>query len=98
MEKSATGESSAAVERLWPGRHASITALSGGITNRNYRVDVDGASYVLRVGGNDTDVLGIDRVTEHAASLRAAEIGVGPAVFAFVEAEGRLVTHFIDGR
>ena len=87
-----------AVERLWPGRKASIAALSGGITNRNYRVDVDGASFVLRVGGNDTALLGIDRPTEHAASLRAAEVGVGPAVFAFVEPEGWLVTRFIDGR
>ncbi|MDQ6877161.1 MAG: phosphotransferase [Candidatus Dormibacteraeota bacterium] len=86
------------VERLWPGRRASIVALSGGITNRNYRVEVDGFSYVLRVGGNDTDLLGIDRVTEHAASLRAAEIGVGPEVVAFVESEGWLVTRFIEGR
>jgi thiamine kinase-like enzyme len=87
-----------AVERLWPGKSANVTALSGGITNRNYRVEVDGTSYVLRVGGNDTDLLGIDRPTEHAASLRAAEVGVGPAVFAFVEPEGWLVTRFIDGR
>lgn len=88
----------AAIERLWPGLTASVTALSGGITNRNYRVDVGGFSYVLRVGGNDTDLLGIDRPTEHAASLRAAEVGVGPAVHAFVEPEGWLVTRFIDGR
>jgi thiamine kinase-like enzyme len=93
-----TAEPAAAVERLWPGQTASVTALSGGITNRNYRVDVGGASYVLRVGGNDTDLLGIDRPTEHAASLRAAEVGVGPAVHAFVEPEGWLVTRFIDGR
>ena len=88
----------AAIGRLWPGLTASVTALSGGITNRNYRVDVGGSSYVLRVGGNDTDLLGIDRPTEHAASLRAAEVGVGPAVYAFVEPEGWLVTRFIDGR
>jgi thiamine kinase-like enzyme len=91
-------EAAAAVERLWPGQTASVTALSGGITNRNYRVDVGGSSYVLRVGGNDTDLLGIDRPTEHAASLRAAEVGVGPAVHAFVEPEGWLITRFIDGR
>jgi thiamine kinase-like enzyme len=86
------------VERLWPGRQAQVTALSGGITNRNYRVDVDGASYVLRVGGNDTGLLGIDRGVEHAASLRAASVGVGPQVIGFVEPEGWLVTRFIDGR
>jgi thiamine kinase-like enzyme len=98
MESTGDGVAAEAVERLWPGRTARVTALSGGITNRNYRVEVDGSAYVLRVGGNDTDLLGIDRPTEHAASLRAAEVGVGPAVFAFVEPEGWLVTRFIDGR
>ncbi len=98
MDSGATAEAEGAVKRLWPGRTASIAVLSGGITNRNYRVDVDGASYVLRIGGRDTDLLGIDRVTEHAAGVRAAEIGVGPAVVAFVESEGWLVTRFIHGR
>jgi thiamine kinase-like enzyme len=86
----------AALERLWPGRAARCEPLTGGITNRNYRVDVDGASYVLRIGGNDTRLLGIDRAVEHAASLRAAEVGVGPEVVAFVEPEGWLITRFIE--
>jgi thiamine kinase-like enzyme len=91
-------EAAAVVERLWPGRPATIRDLSGGITNRNYRVDVGGGAYVLRLGGQNTSLLGIDRVTEHAASLRAAEIGVGPEVEAFIEPEGWLVTRFIEGR
>jgi len=89
---------SAAVERLWPGRGANVTALSGGITNHNFRVDVDGASFVLRMGGADTHLLGIDRQVERGANARAAELGVGPAVERFVEPEGWLVTRFIDGR
>ncbi len=50
-----------AVERLWPGRQARVTALSGGITNHNFRVDVEGDSFVLRMGGAQTELLGIDR-------------------------------------
>jgi thiamine kinase-like enzyme len=88
----------AAVERLWPGRATKVTALSGGITNHNFRVDVDGFSFVLRMGGAGTNLLGIDRHVERAASERAAEVGVGPAVERFVEPEGWLVTWFIDGR
>jgi thiamine kinase-like enzyme len=98
MESADAGLAAAVVERLWPGRNAQIAALSGGITNRNFRVDVNGVSFVLRVGGNDTNLLGIDRKVEHAASLRAAEVGVGPEVVAFVESKGWLVTRFIDGR
>jgi thiamine kinase-like enzyme len=88
----------AAVERLWPGREARVMALSGGITNHNFRVDVDGGSFVLRMGGADTHLLGIDRDVERQANARAAEVGVGPPVERFVEPEGWLVTRFIEGR
>ena len=93
-----TEVASAAIQRIWPGRKARVAVLSGGITNRNYRVDVDGSSFVLRVGGSDTGLLGIDRAFEHEASLRAASVGVGPQVVAFVKPEGWLVTSFIEGR
>jgi thiamine kinase-like enzyme len=85
-------------ERVWPGRDAEIAELGGGITNRNFRVTVDDAAYVLRVGGKDTELLGIDRAVEHGASLVAAELGIGPDVVAFVEPEGWLVTRFLEGR
>jgi thiamine kinase-like enzyme len=75
-----------------------VTALSGGITNHNFKVEVEGAVYVLRMGGAKTGLLGIDRAVEHAASLRAEEIGLGPSVADFVASEGWLVTRFIDGR
>ena len=85
------------VERVWPGREAAIEVLGGGITNRNFKVTLDDGSYVLRIGGKDTELLGIDRRAEHEASLAAAAVGVGPEVVAFVEPEGYLVTRFIDG-
>src|SRR4030081_512219 len=66
-----------AVDRLWPGRRAVVTPLDGGITNRNFKVAGDGAAYVLRMGGAKTGLLGIDWSVEHAASLRAEEIGIG---------------------
>ena len=37
------------VERLWPGQGAAVARLGGGITNHNFRVDLGGESYVLRV-------------------------------------------------
>src|SRR5206468_3406071 len=42
-------------------RSLTVTPLGGGLTNRNYRIDADGESYVLRVAGKDTALLGIDR-------------------------------------
>lgn len=85
------------VERVWPGRTARIEPLGGGITNRNFRVDVDGETFVLRIGGEDTGLLGIDRAAEHAASRMAADLGLAPEVVAFLEPEGYLVTRYVDG-
>ena len=85
------------VERIWPGRSVRIEVLGGGITNRNFKVTLPDGVYVLRIGGNDTELLGIDRRVEHEASLAAAAVGVGPEVVDFVEPEGYLVTRFIEG-
>ena len=84
-------------ERMWPGQQVSIEPLGGGITNRNFKVEVGGQEFVLRIGGTDTELLGIDREAEHAASSVAAELGLGPEVVAFIEPEGYLVTRFVDG-
>ena len=86
------------VERVWPGLRAEIEVLGGGITNRNFKVTLDDGAYVLRLGGKDTELLGIDRRVEHEASLAAAAIGVGPDVVAFIEPEGYLVTRFVGGK
>ena len=91
-------EPAAAIERLWPGRGATFVPLSGGITNHNFKVQVGGDAYVLRMGGAQTHLLGIDRGVERDASLRAFEVGVGPQVERFVASEAWLVTRFIDGR
>jgi thiamine kinase-like enzyme len=82
------------------GRELRLTALSGGITNRNFLVAPAGDSdrYVIRLAGNDTHLLGISREVEHAATVTAAGVGVGPEVVAFIRPEGYLVTRFIDGR
>jgi thiamine kinase-like enzyme len=90
-------ELEAAVERVWPGREARFEVLGGGITNHNGKVEVDGETFVLRVAGRDTDLLGIDRSVELAATRAAAALGIGPEVVDFVEPEGWLVTRFVAG-
>ena len=81
------------------GADLSLTALSGGITNRNFLVAIAGRPdrYVIRLAGNDTHLLGISREVEHAATVAAAGVGVGPEVTAFIRPEGYLVTRFIEG-
>ena len=86
-----------AVERMWPGQDVQVEVLSGGITNQNLKVDVGGESLVLRVAGKNTDLLGIDREAELAATEAAAAAGIGPEVVGFVLPEGWLVTRFVEG-
>lgn len=84
---------------MWADRQEiEVSELEGGITNLNYRVDVDGKSYHLRIPGENTEMLGINREHEHKANLVAGELGVAPEVVYFIEPEGCLVTRFIDGR
>ena len=87
----------AALARLWPGQAVEPEPLGGGITNRNFKVVVDGEVFVVRIGGKDTELLGIDRQAEYRASLVAAELGIGPEVVAFVE-PACFVARYIDGR
>ena len=85
------------VARVWPAGRATFDVLGGGITNHNLKVEVDGERFVLRVAGKDTNLLGIDRRVELAATKAAAALGIGPEVVEFVEPEGWLVTRFLDG-
>src|SRR5215510_9821791 len=75
-----------------------IQELTGGITNKNYKITVDSESYVLRMGGNETKYLGIDRKVEYECSLLASQIGIAPEPVAFLEPEGYIVARFISGK
>jgi aminoglycoside phosphotransferase (APT) family kinase protein len=88
----------AAVDEVW-GRDAVVraSAITAGITNRNFRVDVGRESFVVRLAGRDTELLGIDRTAEFEAASAAAEAGVGPPVFAFLPDRACLITRFVDG-
>jgi thiamine kinase-like enzyme len=68
-------------------------ALSGGITNHNFRVTFGGEEYVVRVHGRDTQLLGIDRGAERLAGELAARIGIAPTLVAAFD--DCLVTRFI---
>src|SRR5437870_1050783 len=81
----------------WNVAGITVTPLVGGITNQNYRVDVGGETFVLRIGGKGTHLLGIDRGYESACTAIAAQVGVGAEVMHFLASEDALVTRFIVG-
>jgi thiamine kinase-like enzyme len=73
------------------------TVLGGGITNHNFRARLGGREVVVRLPGNDTELLGSDRSGERQASSLAAAAGVAPAVLAHLEDPVVLVTAFVEG-
>src|SRR3982074_2120343 len=59
------------------GRVDAIDPLEGGITNRNYRVLVAGETFVVRGGGERTELPGIDRAPEAEAPPPRGRAGKG---------------------
>lgn len=82
----------------WQGsKDIQVTRIEG-LTNANYRVQVDSSTFVLRINGQNTERLGINRTYEAAALQTAAAADLGPEIIAFIQPEGHLVTRWIDGR
>jgi thiamine kinase-like enzyme len=82
---------------LFADQAVQIRPLSGGITNRNFVAATDAGEYVVRIPGERTELLGIDRAYEAEAAQRAAELGIGPAVLGKLEGVGTLVTELVEG-
>src|SRR5258708_6574209 len=82
----------------WKGRPIRIFPLSGGVTNTNYRVEVDGVSYVIRIPGTNTEWLAVDRANEYHNAVAAAETGIAPRVVQHLAEHDIMVLEFIDGR
>jgi thiamine kinase-like enzyme len=80
------------------GLEVKVSPLKGGLTNRNYLLECEGERFVLRVMGDNSALLGIDRQAEHACLRAAHDIGIGAEVMAFFPRKGALVTRFVTGR
>jgi thiamine kinase-like enzyme len=89
-----------AVEKIddWRGSTISIQPLSGGLTNSNYKVDVNGIPYFVRVPGESTELLAIDRDNEHHNTKAAAQTGVAPKVLYYIPEYCIMVLEFLNGK
>ncbi len=82
----------------WQGRDISIQPLSGGLTNSNFKVQVDDTPYFVRVPGASTDLLAINRDNEVHNSKAAFVAGVGPKVLYHLPEYSVMVLEFVNGR
>ena len=91
-------EEIAAQVENWKGKDVSIHQLSGGLTNTNYKVTVDGKPYFVRVPGESTDLLAIDRNNEYHNTQAAANAGVAPKVLNYFPQHNVMILEFLDGK
>ena len=80
----------------WAGRRIVAIPVSGGLTNRNYRVEVDGTPYFVRIPGTGTGLLAVDRANELFNTRAAAAAGVGAQVVHYVAAHEAIVLEWLD--
>ena len=87
------------VDRIpdWRGKAVAIHPLSGGLTNTNYRAEVNGTPYVVRIPGAKTELLAVDRANEYHNTKAAGEAGVCPKVVHYLPDEKVMVLEFVHG-
>ena len=80
----------------WKGKAIHYEAVTGGITNPNWKVIVDGKPYFVKVPGRGTEAF-IDRKNAHLANQIAAKEAIGPKIYYFLENSGVEVFEFLEG-
>src|SRR5579862_5552084 len=76
----------------------AVSPLPGGLTNANHKVVTGAGAYVVRRWSDDTGLLAIDRDNEYENSVRAAEVGVGAGVVAYLPEHNTMVMEWLEGR
>lgn len=82
----------------WHGRAARVEPLAGGLTNTNYRVTVDDTPFVVRIPGQSTELLSINREHEYHNTLAAAQAGVGARIAHYLPDLSVMVLEYIHGQ
>jgi thiamine kinase-like enzyme len=75
-----------------------VCALTGGLTNHNFRVTTESVDCVVRVFSTDAGLLAIDRDAEYVNSVSAAQAGVGAPVLDYRPQDGVLIVAYLPGR
>jgi thiamine kinase-like enzyme len=81
----------------WRGCDVRAAPLAGGLTNTNYRIEVDGTPYVVRIPGESTELLSVNREHEYHNTLAAARAGVGARIVHYLPEISVMVLEFIPG-
>lgn len=86
------------LQTIFPGRDVKDAVITqiGGLSNKNFKVELGEDKYVLRVPGIGSSGM-VDRSSEEENSIKAANLGVNPSVSYFNSKTGIKLVDFIKG-
>lgn len=86
------------MQTIFPERNADAALFTqiGGLSNKNFKVEMEGEKYVLRVPGNGSEGM-VNRSFEEENSFKASNLGVNPPVRYFNSKTGIKLVDFIKG-
>ncbi|MFH0898662.1 MAG: choline kinase family protein [bacterium] len=76
----------------------SLQELHGGLTNTSFVATYKKKSFVVRLGKENPESLGINRLREIACHKCAAQIGIAPTILYSDPTSGTLISSFIHGK
>jgi thiamine kinase-like enzyme len=94
LEKKFTKEIVCELLPEWKGLDIEISQLSGGITNKLYRIQSEAGDYTVRIYGDKTELF-IDREYEAETIKEMAGVGVGSNLVKFMPEIGVTIVEFI---
>lgn len=85
------------LQNIFEGKDVSSARIVkiGGMSNKNFKVTLDGRSYVLRVPGNGSEGM-VERANEEFNALEACKLGVNPEIRYFNHDNGIKLADFIE--
>lgn len=85
------------LQHIFPDKDVSKAEIIqiGGMSNKNFRVNFDGKSYVLRVPGNGSEGM-VERANEEFNAMEACKMGVNPEIRYFNASTGIKLADFVE--
>ncbi len=79
----------------WQGKEVSIEPLSGGLTNNNFKIIVDGSSFFVSLSGHNSQLLGVDWYNKFYNARLCGEAGLSPKVVRQFPRQKAVVLEFL---
>ena len=82
----------------WKGKLIKVDPINRGITNINFKVNVDKRVFFLSMPESDSELLNIDYRNKYYNNKICGDIKISPRVVHFIESDNLLVTEFIKSK